>query len=234
MVSLEFRCVKVVVMKVSEFIKKNQTVVVIGSLLVLGVSVLMAIRSITRTPSSQNVPDQALIEDMMKLPAQQGEGVFVPEPTALQTPPRRKETVSAPEPEPTTPQIPLLSNIILIAIITPLLLGGWFLVRKFAGLSKQGPQENEEDRRRKNDLKKIQETLELYYRLRQRYPEAGDEFREIVKDLKPPLEGSVTDYHYENPESDTQRYRLWCFLEDKNDPEAKEGLYELASDKTAA
>ena len=82
---------------------------------------------------------------------------------------------------------------------------------------------------KKDDLKRIQEALELYYRLRQRYPEAGDEFREIVKNLKPPLEGSLVDYHYENPEADTQYYRLWCVLEDKDDPEAKDGVYEFTS-----
>ena len=189
-----------------EFIKKNKKLVVLASfLLILG----SALFSAWKVFSPTTFEEESVFLDVY------GNEIVVP------------------ETEPATPQIPLLSNIILTAIITTLLVGGWFLVKKLKG-KRRPPVENKKDRIKKNDLKRIQEALGLYYRLRQRYPEAGDEFREIVKDLKPPLEGSVTDYHYENPESDTQRYRLWCFLEDKNDPEAKEGLYELASDKTAA
>lgn len=84
--------------------------------------------------------------------------------------------------------------------------------------------EKEKDFRRKRELKRIQEVLELYYRVRQRYPEAGKEFEGIVKNLEPSLEGWLSEYRYENLEGDVQRYRLWCVLES--------GLYELTSDET--
>ena len=142
------------------------------------------------------------------------------------------EEITVPEGETAVPQFFDLNILFLMVITSLFLVGGWLLIRKLKG--KRPPVENKKDRIKKDDLKRIQEALELYYRLRQRYPEAGDDFREIIKNLKPPLEDSPTLYRYENQESDTQRYRLWCLLEDKDCLEAREGLYELSSDKTAA
>ena len=102
------------------------------------------------------------------------------------------------------------------------------MIRKLKGKHRP-PVEYKKDGIKKDDLKRIHEALELYYRLRQYYPRAGGEFEEIIKNLEPPLEGSLCEYHYENPESDTQRYRLWCLLENKTDPEARDGVYELFS-----
>ena len=184
-----------------KFVEKSKNLVAVVSVLLILGSVLVSVRKIS-SPSTFE-------EDIVFLDVYGRE-------------------IPVPEEESSAPRFFDLNILFLVIIITLLFVGGWLLVRKLKG--KRRPLgENEKARIKKDDLKRIQEALELYCRLRQFYPKAGDEFERIIKNLKPPLEGSLREYHYENPESDTQRYRLWCVLEDKGDPTAKDGVYELFS-----
>lgn len=128
--------------------------------------------------------------------------------------------------EPEVKKIPL-DKLVLVFSILLLLLGLSLLIRWLLTRRKRRLKE-ERDRRRKSDMKRLREALGLYQRLNRRYPSAAEgEFDKILNSLEPPLAGLFEDYHYENLESNTLRYRLWCMLEDKNDPEAIDGLYEL-------
>jgi len=184
-----------------EFIEKNKNLAITVSVILILGSVLVSVWKVFSPPTFE---EESVFLDVY------GEEIPVSE----------EDNVA--------PQFFDLNILFLTVIVTSLLAGGWLLIRKLKG-RRRSPVENKKDRIKKDDLKRIQEALELYYRLRQRYPDAQEEFAEIIKNLKPPLEGSPTHYHYENPEVDTQRYRLWCLLEDKNDPEAREGLFELTS-----
>ncbi|MBM4401766.1 MAG: prepilin-type N-terminal cleavage/methylation domain-containing protein [Candidatus Cloacimonetes bacterium] len=123
--------------------------------------------------------------------------------------------------------------------------GGWYFLLKKGKLKLPVKKEKgevfvERDQKRKEDIERLQAMVEAYYKLNGVYPDPT-QFEELKVDLKPepkdPLGGQsvgeteeIFDYHYDNwsvkeNKDTTSTYRLWAFLENENDPAAKDGKY---------
>lgn len=159
------------------------------------------------------------------------------------------DLIGSPIPFPTVPGIsqPESSNrLFLIWIfILPIGIGGaglaYYLLQHRKGKGKVDLVK-ERDEKRKSDLKDLQTAIEAYFKIKGRYP-APAHFEEIKAGMDPlpqdPREGQrvgkedrVFSYYYDNWDSQTNQnldttYRLWGFLENEDDPEAKDGKYLL-------
>lgn len=158
-----------------------------------------------------------------------------------------------PLPTPSTDYSPLWnkSNLVITFFVWGLLsivAAALVFRRNFSGLKKfmrkttEGENEiaKERDKKRKEDIERLQAMVEAYYKMKGLYPNPN-EFEKMKEDLesspKDPLQGKVVgetdnifDYYYDNwdlkgNKNTTTAYRLWAFLENQNDPLIKNGKY---------
>lgn len=201
-----------------DFIDKNKNlVVVVASLLLLGSLFISFKKAFFYSPPAGEKP--------VFLPATE-EDVFSTSPDA---------TMAGTK----TNFVPIAG---FAALLTVGAIGASLFFKKSTG--KEGKKKTElfveRDKKRKEDIERLQAMIEVYYKMNGVYP-SPSQFEELKADLEPvpkdPLEGQKVDetdntfgYYYDNWDSKTSKnttatYRLWAFLENENDPIAKDGKY---------
>ena len=103
---------------------------------------------------------------------------------------------------------------------------------KYGVKNKVGRAALKRDQRRKEDIKKIVNSLENFYKKNDRYPDAKtQELKTLVTSMHPtprdPLESKQQEggiqkygYYYDN-QNDPQYFKVWCILENPEDDEAQ-------------
>lgn len=155
--------------------------------------------------------------------------------------PATEEDVFTTPPAITGSKINLAPILGFAALLTFGAVGVRFFFKKPIGEGEKKKESFEErDKKRKEDIEQLQAMVEAFLKMNGVYPNPS-QFEELKADLEPepkdPLQGQTVgdtdktfDYYYDNWDSKTNQnttssYRLWAFLENKDDPLTKDGKY---------